>query len=101
MNLRIHVERAVERINFFFRIIQGVVPISLYDKMSKRVFVVCAICYLMPSLIQSKYRAVNLHLCHLVPILYVMNCSNLKGANMYRSDCTAFMISLFPKVFII
>lgn len=72
--------------------------------MSKIVFV-CAICNLMTSLIQSKYRAVNLHLCHLVPILNVMNFANLKGswlgANMYLSDCTAFMISLFPKFFII
>lgn len=51
-NLRIHVERAMERIKNF-RIIQGVVPISLHDKMSKIVFVVCALCNLMPPLIQS------------------------------------------------
>ncbi|XP_062567145.1 uncharacterized protein LOC134229407 [Saccostrea cucullata] len=51
-NLRIHVERAMERIKNF-KIIQGVVPISLHDKVSKIVFVVCALCNLMPPLIQS------------------------------------------------
>lgn len=54
MNLRIHVERAVERINFFFRIIQGVVPVSLYDKMSKKS--VCCLCYLLSHAISYSIK---------------------------------------------
>jgi hypothetical protein len=38
-NLRIHVERAMD----------GIVPISLHDKISKIVFIVCALCNLMHS----------------------------------------------------
>ncbi|CAC5410779.1 unnamed protein product [Mytilus coruscus] len=51
-NLRIHVERAMERIKNF-RIIQGVMPISMSEKVSKIVFIVCALCNLLPPLIQQ------------------------------------------------
>jgi hypothetical protein len=51
-NLRIHVERAMERIKNF-RIIQGVMPISMSERVSKIVFVVCALCNLLPPLIQQ------------------------------------------------
>ena len=54
-NLRIHVERAMERIKNF-RIINGVVPISLHDKISKIVFIVCALCNLMPPPITCTVR---------------------------------------------
>ena len=51
-NLRIHVERTMERIKNF-RIIQGVMPISMSERVSKIVFVVCALCNLHPPLIQQ------------------------------------------------
>jgi hypothetical protein len=51
-NLRIQVERAMERIKNF-RIIQGVMPISMSERVSKIVFVVCALCNLHPPLIQQ------------------------------------------------
>ena len=51
-NLRIQVERAMERIKNF-RIIQGVMPISMSERVSKIVFVVCALCNLLPPLIQQ------------------------------------------------
>lgn len=48
--LRIHVEQAMERIKYF-GIIQGICPLSLSNMMSKTVFVVCALCNLLPPLI--------------------------------------------------
>ena len=53
VNLRIHVERAINRINFF-RILQGVIPVTMLHHIDDIVVTCAALSNLKPKLIQKK-----------------------------------------------
>ena len=53
VNLRIHVKRAINRINFF-RILQGVIPVTMLHHIDDIVVTCAALSNLKPKLIQKK-----------------------------------------------
>ena len=52
-SVRIHVERAIERLKNF-RILQGVMPLSLLQQADSILLVCAALCNLLPPLVRPK-----------------------------------------------
>ena len=52
-SLRIHVERAIQRMKKFIRLLQGVIPISIAAVANQTVFVCAALCNLLKPLVKK------------------------------------------------
>ena len=67
VNLRIHVERAIDRINFF-RILKGIIPVTMLQHIDDIVVTCAALSNLKPKLIQKKSNCD--HSCFLFVCLF-------------------------------
>ena len=52
-SLRIHVERAIQRMKKFIRLLQGVIPISIAAVANQTVFVCAELCNLLKPLVKK------------------------------------------------